>query len=480
MESVICLLCLKHKERLKVSSTVFETNVINTIALHFWFTKKVAQKHFVCNDCWKQVDEFDKFYKKVVLEHQRSFIENCPESPDGIHAEESEYYVSWDDESDTEQIDEKIGRIFEGIQQHHQKKIQIDDSVKKDDKDVDDKQIKTYDAARKSNRLKECASADAIDALDEGQSYSEYSFGLSGSEDEASDTESGESLDTHNKILGKHCETPALTPVPESTPYKCKSCDTFFVKEYQLTAHEQFCKRYKCIDCGLVFFDLKQLISHRKQHIRTKRGSPEQGGQAHQCTECSKSFPTEEAVDRHIAFVHYPEKFYICDVCAKSFKKKSDYNIHKRLVHLKQYISVECEICKKWLKDVTYLTTHIRKCHKTKTFACDTCGKVFATSWSLKHHIRSAHMTKETFLCSICGKNLASKNSLKEHCATHTSDYLYTCPYCPKKFNSSANRFVHKKKIHNLEWQKDREQHQNRNKPDHIVRRSGTETMETL
>ncbi|XP_058066770.1 zinc finger protein 62-like isoform X2 [Anopheles bellator] len=375
METTVCLLCLKHKERLKVSSTAFETDVINTITLHFWFTNEVAQKHFVCNDCWKQLDEFDKFYKEVELTHETTYcIEvavECPKSSTNVQE------VYWDDGSDADDIDEKIERIFDVVQEQHQKKSCVDDLSEKDDMDAfDAKQNGTCNEVHEGTMLKEFASIDVIDALDEGHSYPEHSFGLSDIEDEPSDTEIGISLAAHNKILSKQCETPALTPVPENTSYKCQSCDTIFVKQYQLNAHEQFCKRYKCVDCEHIFSDLKQLISHRKQHKATKRGSPEQGGQAHQCTECSKSFPTEEAVDRHIAYVHYPENFFMCDICAKSFKKKSDYNIHKRRVHLKEYISVECKICKKWLKDVTYLNVHIRKCHKTKNYTCDTCGNI--------------------------------------------------------------------------------------------------------
>ncbi|XP_058066218.1 zinc finger protein 613-like [Anopheles bellator] len=463
MESTVCLLCLKHKEPLKVSSTAFETDVINTITLHFWFTNEIAQKHFVCNDCWKQVDEFDKFYKEVELIHETRYcIEvsvECPKSSTNVQE------VYWDDGSDADDIDEKIERIFDVVQEQHQKKSCVDDLPEKDDMDsFDAKQNGTCNEVHQGTMLKEFVSIDVSDALDEGHFYPKHSFGLSDIEDEPSDTEIGISLDTHDKILSKQCETPALTPVPENTSYKCQSCDTIFVKEYQLNAHEQFCKRYTCIDCELVYSNLKEFISHRKHHKPTKRNNPEQDGESYQCTDCSKCFPTEVAVDRHIANVHYAPKLFICDVCSKSFRQKKNYDYHKRVIHLKQYTPVECDICKKWLKDACYLREHKAKCHSIKKCVCSTCGKEFLKTANLKNHITRVHNANK-LLCSICGKSLSSKNNLKEHMFSHTGDYLYTCPYCPKQFNSHSNMTTHRKKKHPLEFQKAYDQYKNRYKP---------------
>lgn len=39
---------------------------------------------------------------------------------------------------------------------------------------------------------------------------------------------------------------------------------------------------------------------------------------------------------------------------------------------------------------------------------------------------------------------------------THTGEVLYTCPHCPKTFNSNANMHSHRKKVHRKEWEEKR------------------------
>lgn len=37
--------------------------------------------------------------------------------------------------------------------------------------------------------------------------------------------------------------------------------------------------------------------------------------------------------------------------------------------------------------------------------------------------------------------------------ASHTGNPLYTCPWCPKTFNSNGNMHAHRKKEHPIEWE---------------------------
>lgn len=62
---------------------------------------------------------------------------------------------------------------------------------------------------------------------------------------------------------------------------------------------------------------------------------------------------------------------------------------------------------------------------------------------------------------------------------THTGEVLYTCPHCPKTFNSNANMHAHRKKMHFKEWQEYHRQHQARyRRKDTIISVSMRKTTE--
>lgn len=87
---------------------------------------------------------------------------------------------------------------------------------------------------------------------------------------------------------------------------------------------------------------------------------------------------------------------------------------------------------------------------------CEICGKQAPTRGALRSHQKYVHFSDKAFKCCICEKAFKKSISLKEHMSLHTGQSLYTCPYCPKQFNSGANMHSHKKKVHRELWEEEK------------------------
>src|SRR5277367_303518 len=86
---------------------------------------------------------------------------------------------------------------------------------------------------------------------------------------------------------------------------------------------------------------------------------------------------------------------------------------------------------------------------KEKNYACDTCGKRFATPSLLKAHER-CHTGEKLFECAECGKRFSRKSNLTQHLRIHTGETPYQCRHCHKRFKTSSDLRLHER-IHSGE-----------------------------
>ncbi|XP_021345707.1 uncharacterized protein LOC110445418 [Mizuhopecten yessoensis] len=80
-----------------------------------------------------------------------------------------------------------------------------------------------------------------------------------------------------------------------------------------------------------------------------------------------------------------------------------------------------------------------------KAFNCDTCGRVFGTSFALRRHTMS-HNNERPDKCDICGKGFIGKQNLEVHRRVHTGEKPYACEVCGKKFSQHGSLYKHRER----------------------------------
>ncbi|KAL0481479.1 zinc finger protein [Acrasis kona] len=111
--------------------------------------------------------------------------------------------------------------------------------------------------------------------------------------------------------------------------------------------------------------------------------------------------------------------------------------------------SYVCDVCEKVFKDRSNLVKHIRTHTREKPFTCPECDKSFAHSQTLKEHLNT-HGNKKPYSCEHCNKSFANDANLKRHVRTHTNTKPYKCDLCGAAFSQSNNYKSHMTSIHEI------------------------------
>ncbi|XP_058825298.1 transcription factor grauzone-like [Topomyia yanbarensis] len=235
--------------------------------------------------------------------------------------------------------------------------------------------------------------------------------------------------------------------------FKCEPCSKTFLSGLALKLHMDYThvadeeKIYKCEICQASFAKHYHLTSHRMKHtsIAEKR---------FYCEPCDIAFRTNQSYRTHQHSKHGAAAKYVCDICARGFRQKSDLITHQ-LSHSAEgleQLKIQCEHCHKWMKNKKSIWTHRRICQSAGPVACDICGKMAPNPEQLKSHKKFMHQDQRVHQCGYCEKAFKRPIDLKEHETIHTGEVLYTCNFCPKTFNSNSNLYSHRRKMHPIEY----------------------------
>lgn len=234
---------------------------------------------------------------------------------------------------------------------------------------------------------------------------------------------------------------------------KCPKCGKLLRDSYQLKNHLERHedpnqgRKYPCHLCHKSFYHQSLLNTHLMTHL-----TPEERERlkTYSCPECGKSFESKGYMAHHVRLMHKKTYACVCHICARNFKTKREFKVHFTHLHMEQPDkSFLCVTCNAKFSFEQALKNHIRRMHKSSgIFCCEYCDKVFPKRPSLMAHVLFVHKTVGKYECEVCGKLFKRKLYLMEHMSLHTGVSLYKCPYCEKSFNSNANMYTHRKRMH--------------------------------
>ncbi|XP_063700417.1 zinc finger protein 728-like [Culicoides brevitarsis] len=175
------------------------------------------------------------------------------------------------------------------------------------------------------------------------------------------------------------------------------------------------------------------------------------------CDICSKSFSKKtylvRHMQKHLAGDAAKDKNFDCELCSRSFPTLTGLSVHKAQGHevsvdISEYLF--CELCPKTPTFGTFndMHEHYMAVHHVRGYArC--CTKKFLTKRSVVYHAQ-VHSRPMDFLCPVCKKMFPNKYSLTNHMARHKpeEEKQFECEICGKRFALEYDKKVHLKNVH--------------------------------
>ncbi|XP_053677687.1 zinc finger protein 850-like [Anopheles nili] len=200
--------------------------------------------------------------------------------------------------------------------------------------------------------------------------------------------------------------------------------------------------------CKVTFTDEESLLEHaREEHNGQRRENEnERNMDTNVCPGCCKPFQTLAKLMWH-RFQRFVPREYSCKQCDKKFDRWPKLKIHVGTVHEGRPPNFVCPQCNKSFQVRSRLKAHMQT-HEKKEYVCDVCGDSFGAKGLLKRHRRALHSTELLFECKLCGKKFAVSEKLKIHQRVHTGERPFECSYCHRTFSHFIDRKRHEMSAH--------------------------------
>lgn len=185
--------------------------------------------------------------------------------------------------------------------------------------------------------------------------------------------------------------------------FQCPSCKKLLtcpkILQYHIQNHLPENERnLACPEpgCSRRFSYQSALVTHSISHL------PDEERTTFGCDKCGRKFSTNARLTAHYNTVHAKNilrKEFACGICSKKFLCKSNLSYHLT-THKNFEFQVQCEICKKWLKNKICLRKHMTVHSEVKHY-CDLCEYSAANKQCLMNHRKVQHSDVKPFSCEV-------------------------------------------------------------------------------
>ncbi|XP_033496371.1 zinc finger protein 1035 [Epinephelus lanceolatus] len=271
----------------------------------------------------------------------------------------------------------------------------------------------------------------------------------------------------------------------EVKPYRCKACDSCFSRYDHLKVHQARCKGKKTrLEIRIPKISLEDV----GRGWQNKFGiEPAEKQETFECEVCSRSFPSQSKLSRHVTLFHLP-KLFKCTGCGSSFSHEKTLKKHRKMrkcrrssnetkAALPQNTNPPTENAANSLRGMRKrilqrIQPYFNKKHK---YACSYCPRAFGNSWQLSVHNR-LHTGERPYACDYCEQRFIRKDYMQRHatkCTKKTSILTekvtkptvpesqqsasksppkgFSCAYCSSRFLLFSQLQEHFLNAHQLE-----------------------------
>lgn len=140
------------------------------------------------------------------------------------------------------------------------------------------------------------------------------------------------------------------------------------------------------------------------------------------------------------------DMIFECFICKKRLKTVPTLESHLA-VHDGKF---QCKICLKALSNADNLKTHMLIHTSEKPFQCDECPRKFRTKHQIPGHKLEHHsgLSGMKFECFDCKKRFPKLSRLTSHQISHMKAKVFKCNYCNQHFTRKPSRTLHEKRYH--------------------------------